>query len=39
MNKAEIETAFPCIPDIKKVREEGRGVLYSREHLFDIKDL
>ena len=39
MNKAEIETAFPFIPDIKKVREEGRGVLYSREHLFDIKDL
>ena len=26
MKKAEIETAFPCIPDIKKVREERRGV-------------
>ena len=39
MNKAEIETACPCMPDIKKVRAEGRGVLYSREHLFDIKDL
>ena len=39
MNKAEIETAFPCIPDIKKAREDGRGVLYSRENLFDIKDL
>ena len=24
MKKAEIETAFPCIPDIKKVREERR---------------
>ena len=29
MKKAEIETAFPCIPDIKKVRRRGGGSLFE----------